>query len=184
MDDSEYIAIAKRIKAMRELSDISADETAEKLGVSPEEYRSYENGEKDIPMGFLKDFAQYFNIEMTELLSGDQPRLKTFCFVKNGRGIAVERRSQYKYNHLAYNFSNRRAEPFLVTVESKEDEEIHFNSHEGQEFNYCVEGRLLIVINGTEIIMEPGDSLYFDAENKHGMKALDGKPAKFVAIIF
>ena len=49
MDDSEYIAIAKRIKAMRELSDISADETAEKLGVSPEEYRSYENGEKGTP---------------------------------------------------------------------------------------------------------------------------------------
>ena len=55
--------------------------------------------------------------------------------------------------------------------------------HEGQEFNYCVEGRLMILLNGQEVIMEPGDSLYFNSEMPHGMRALDGKPAKFLAII-
>ena len=56
-------------------------------------------------------------------------------------------------------------------------------NHSGVEFNYMLEGRVCIIINGKEIIMEPGDSLIFDSQYWHGMKALDGKEAKFLAIV-
>ena len=45
------------------------------------------------------------------------------------------------------------------------------------------EGSLLLSINGKELILNKGDSLYFNAENKHGMKALNGESAKFLAVI-
>ncbi len=64
-----------------------------------------------------------------------------------------------------------------------EDTPIDFNTHPGQEFNYVVEGTLKIVIDNHELILNEGDSLYFDSNYKHGMKALNGKPAKFLAII-
>jgi quercetin dioxygenase-like cupin family protein len=60
---------------------------------------------------------------------------------------------------------------------------MEYNSHPGQEFNYVLDGKLKIVINGYEIIMNEGDSLYFDSGLEHGMKALNGKPASFLAII-
>jgi quercetin dioxygenase-like cupin family protein len=31
--------------------------------------------------------------------------------------------------------------------------------------------------------LNPGDSVYFNASNPHAMQALDGKPAKFLAIV-
>lgn len=64
-----------------------------------------------------------------------------------------------------------------------DDEPLHENSHPGQEFNYVLEGKLLIRVNGKDNILEEGDSIYFNSVYMHGMKALDGKKAKFLAII-
>lgn len=175
--------IAQRMKEMREILDLSIEDIERELKVDRKEYLEYESGNHDIPMGFLLDFASLCKIDLSDILIGGTPMLNTYSFIKKDRGEAVERREHYKYQHLAFNFSNRKAEPFLVTVESEEDKKIHLNSHEGQEFNYCVEGRLLISIDGNEVILEEGDSIYFNSVTPHGMKALDGKRARFLAII-
>ena len=74
--------------------------------------------------------------------------------------------------------------PFIVTVEpAADDAPMHLNCHPGQEMNYVLEGRLLIGLNGKEIVLNTGDSLYFDSGLPHGMKALDGKTVRFLAII-
>ena len=51
------------------------------------------------------------------------------------------------------------------------------------EFNYMIEGSMKIVIDGKELVLEQGDSIYFDATKKHGMQALNNSNAKFLAII-
>ena len=67
---------------------------------------------------------------------------------------------------------NRTADPFIVTVEPKgDDEPIHYNKHNGQEFNLVLEGRMLINIEGKEIILNQGDSIYFNSKLPHGMKS-------------
>ena len=71
-----------------------------------------------------------------------------------------------------------------MTVEpAPADAPMHLNAHDGQEMNYVLEGRLLISLNGKEIELSAGDSLYFDSSLPHGMKALDGKTVRFLAII-
>ena len=48
---------------------------------------------------------------------------------------------------------NRNADPFIVTVEPKPDNEpIHYNSHSGQEFNLVLEGRMMLSIDGKDLI--------------------------------
>jgi quercetin dioxygenase-like cupin family protein len=89
------------------------------------------------------------------------------------------------YQSLAHNFINKKSEPFMVTVEPEAgDVPIHLNNHPGQEFNYVMEGTLMIYIDGHQLILNEGDSLYFDSGCNHGMKAVGGKRAKFLAIIF
>ena len=80
-------------------------------------------------------------------------------------------------------FKQAKASPFIVTVEPKDDEAMHLNSHEGQEFNLMLKGQLLLNIGGKELVLNPGDSIYFDSTLPHGMKALNGEPARFFAII-
>jgi transcriptional regulator with XRE-family HTH domain len=176
--------IAKRIKELRDISGVSAESLAKEFKVTAEEYRKYESGEADIPVSFLYEIANKFGVELTAILTGGEPRLSTFSHVKKGKGVSVDRRKQYKYQSLGYNFLNKKAEVFLVTAEpDKADSPVHFNSHIGQEFNYMLEGSMKVIIDGNEIVMEEGDSLYFDPSHDHAMKALNGKPAKFLAVI-
>lgn len=176
--------IASRIRELREISEISIETLASELKISEEIYREYESGETDIPVSFLYQIANRFNVELSAILTGDAPKLHTYQLVRSEKGVSVERREHYKYHSLAYNFVGKRAEPFIVTVEPEAAESpVHFNSHKGQEFNYIIEGTVKIIINGRELIMNEGDSVYFDSSANHGMKALNGKKARFLAII-
>jgi transcriptional regulator with XRE-family HTH domain len=175
--------IAARIRELREISGISAETLAREFGIPKETYLEYESGEADIPVGFLLKVAQRFGVELTDLLTGESPKLHIYSLTRKGTGISVERRSRYKYQSLACNFFHKKAEPFLVTVEPVSAGTPGTDSHPGQEFNYVLEGTLKVIIDEHEIILEAGDSLFFDAGFKHGMEALNNRPARFLAII-
>ena len=113
---------------------------------------------------------------------GEEPKMNTYFLTRAGKGVSVERTKAYKYQSLAAGFKNRKADPFIVTVEPN-DNPMHYNTHEGQEFNLVVEGRLLLSIGGKELTLNVGDSIYFNSQLPHGMKALDGKTVRFLAII-
>lgn len=176
--------VATRIKALREIKGESVESLASAIGIAAEEYRRFESGEADIPVSTLYEIANRFKVELTALLTGEEPRLHRYSLVRAGKGPSVERRKEYQYQDLAYNFIHKRMETFLVTVEPRSgDQHGPFNHHAGQEFNYVLEGTLKVLIDQGEVILNPGDSLYFDSGHDHAMVAMGGKPAKFLAII-
>ena len=176
--------IAVRIKELRELSDMSVAELAKRLNVSEDYIRSYVAGNEDISASKLFEISQIFDVDLSLLLTGNAPRMDVFTVTRAGQGVAVDRRKQYKYQALASNFASKKAEPFIVTVPPKgEDAQVSLNSHPGQEMDYILEGTLKVVIRGNEIILNPGDMIYYDSANPHGMAAIGDKPAKFLAII-
>ncbi len=183
--DGQIREIALRLRGLRDLLNIPEDEMAATCNVPIEEYLAYESGDNDIPIGALQDISKKYNIELTALLFGDEPNMKSFFLTRAGQGTAMERTKAYKYQALAAGFVGRKAEPFIVTVEpAAVDKPMTLNSHNGQEFNYVLEGRMLLNLGGHELTLNEGDSLYFDAAIRHGMKALDGKKVRFLAVIF
>lgn len=175
--------IARRITALRQDAGLSTKETADETGITESEYLSFEKGTSDIPMGWLSAFAKRLGVSPTSLLTGSDPHAQVYHVTRKGTGPVVERRNEYHYEGLAAQFGDRIMDPFVVTVEPKEGSAIHLNSHAGDEFNYVLSGRLLLRIDGHELVLESGDSIYFDSSKKHGMAAMDGKPASFLAII-
>jgi quercetin dioxygenase-like cupin family protein len=174
--------IAERLQGLRDSLDLSVAEMAGRCKRTTKEIQQYETGDTDIPMSFLFDVAQHFNIDTSTLISGEEPRMKSYFLTRYGKGISIERNKAYKYQALASGFKHPKSEPFEVTVEPDE-QEMHLNSHEGEEFDYVLEGRLLLHFNGKELILNSGDSIYFDSSYPHGMKALDNQPVKFLALI-
>ncbi len=176
--------IAERVIELREVSGVTQESLARDLGVPVDTYRGYESGEVDIPVSLIYGVAARFHVELTQILAGESPELHTYSLVRKGKGVDVQRTRHYDYQSLAFNFAGKRFEPFLVTVEPKSvGALVETNSHPGQEFDYVVEGRLAVSIDGTELVLETGDSLYFDSVHPHSMKALDDRPARFLAII-
>ena len=177
-------SIANRLRGLREVLELSAQEVAESCHLRVEEYMALESGESDISVNVLQTIARRYGISLDVLMFGEEPKMNAYFITRAGAGVSVERRKAYKYEALASGFRDRKADPFIVTVEpAPADAPMHLNSHEGQEMNYVLEGRLLLSLNGKELVLNVGDSLYFDASLPHGMKALDGRPVRFLAII-
>lgn len=176
--------IAERIKEIREISGISAETLALRMGVAHDLLIKYESGNVDIPVGIIFKIAEFFNIELSVMLGGNNPKLRIYEVVRDGKGLRFERRKQYRYESLAYNFIDKKAEPFMVTIDPHDEGTLmEFNSHPGQEFNYVIKGTMLTVIDGHEITLNEGDSIYFDSGCKHAMKALNDNQVKFLAIV-
>ncbi|MDR3113497.1 MAG: cupin domain-containing protein [Endomicrobium sp.] len=175
--------IGQRIKAMREISELSTEDFAKSIKVDLETYLQYEKGEADIPVSVLSAISQTYKVELTALLTGGEPKLQRVCMVKKGKGLSIERRKEYKYQDLAYNFVHKKAEIFLVSVEPSRCPPSHAYSHHGHEFNYVLEGTIKIIHDGKEYILEQGDSIYFDSGFNHTMSAIGDKTAKFLAVI-
>ncbi|MDR1400590.1 MAG: cupin domain-containing protein [Treponema sp.] len=177
--------IIARIKVLREIEDISDETLARELGFDTLEYKQWESGKKDFPIGALVEIAARFKVDLTELISGETPKLKTYCLTRAGRAPEVSRRPMYVYWNLAYNFHRKKAEPFMVEARADtESKPISLNTHPGQEFDYVLEGHLRISIGGHEMELGPGDSVYYDSNDPHGMKAVGGSPARFLAFVF
>lgn len=184
MCDDPILSIATRLRGLREVLELSEQELADCCHIPLEEYRALESGRSDISVNLLQTISRRYGIPLDVLMFGEEPRMSSYFITRAGKGIAVERRKAYRYEALAAGFRDRRIDPFIVTVEpAPDDAPMHLNTHPGQEMSYVLEGRLLIELDGRQIELNPGDSLYFDSSLPHGMKALDGKTVRFLAII-
>ncbi len=182
MINEQIKQIALRLMGLRDALDLTVEQMAAQIGVELADYEKYESGEADIPMSFLYRVAQTCGVDTSVLVSGVEARANSFYLTRKGKGPTVERVAAYKYQDLASGFVHAKSTPFLVTVEPN-DKPMHLNTHTGQEFNMVMEGTLQLQIGDTFMELNEGDSIYFDATKKHGMKALNNEPVKFLAMI-
>lgn len=182
MEDA-YKQIAPRLRGLRDALDLTVEALAHRLGVAADEVRLYESGGTEIPVGYLLKVAQACQVDLTSLISGEDAHLRNYALVRKGEGLAVVRRKTYDYRDLAAKFKGRRMEPFLITVPPKEEKDLAFNHHTGQEFMYVLEGRLEVRLDQKVLTLSPGDSLYFDSKTPHALRGLDGKQAVFLDVI-
>lgn len=177
--------IAERLRGLRDALDLELDEMARECEISSQLLSEYERGEKDIPVSFLHKISSAYGVEMAALMFGSEPRMHSYYVTRAGMGVKVERTGAYSYQDLAAGFQHRDMAPFLVTVEPADtDGPLTLNTHEGQEFNYVVEGTLEISVAGKVNTLYPGDTIMFDARKPHGLRALEGKRVKLLAIIY
>ena len=133
----------------------------------------------------FKKISKQYGISLDVLMFGEEPKMSSYFLTRKGHGMSVERRSAYNYESLASGFRGRKADPFIVTVEPKPaNTPKEMNSHSGQEFNMVLEGKMELTIGTKALVLNEGDSIYFDATQPHGMRALDEHPVRFLAIIF
>lgn len=178
--------ISTRIRSMRDLCGLSVEDMSEATEVPVEEYIKYETGQLDIPFTFLYKCADRLGVDMVELITGENPRLSDYSVVHDGMGLPIRRRGGFEYNHLASNFKNKMAEPFLVNapyVEAEQDSDIPMSSQEGQEFIYVVSGSLRFVYEEHEENLIAGDSVYFDSSKMHGVSATSKDGCVYLSVV-
>lgn len=175
--------MGERLSMLRESMGFTPEKIAEIMEIPLSDYLLYEAGEKDFSFSFLYNVAGILGVDVLDIISGETPKLSTCCVVRAGGGYDINRRKAYDYKHLAFTFRNKKAEPFMVTVETNGKAIPERHSHDGQEFNYLVSGCLEFFIGEMVYTLCEGDSIYFDSAVPHAMKAHGDTPAKFLAIV-
>jgi quercetin dioxygenase-like cupin family protein len=73
-------------------------------------------------------------------------------------------------------------QPLLVTL-NPSDKPADLVCHQGQEFNMVLEGCVKVVFDGREIILQEGDSIYFNPTHPHGQQCVGDSKAVFLTVI-
>ena len=178
--------VAKRIREMREICDITETDMAKKTEVGLEDYRAYENGELDFPFTFIHKCSLAFGIGITDLLEGQSAHLSSYTVTRKGQGQETAKEDGIEIQNLAPLFRKKIAEPYWVRYEYSEElqsKPIHLTKHSGQEFDFVMSGRLKVQIGENVEYLSEGDSIYYNSSTPHGMIAVDGRDCLFVAVV-
>ena len=184
--DFKIKEIAGRIRELREIENLTVVDMAQKTGVSEQEYIACEKGESDLHFAFIYRCANAFNVDVTDIIEGYSPKLKSFTVTRRGEGQRIEKAHGMTYYNLAAAFKNRIAEPLYVKSVYSEDlqnKPIECTTHSGQECDLIISGHLKVQIGNHTEILGPGDSIYFDSNTPHGMIAVGGEDCTFYAIV-
>ena len=183
---AQLAEVAERIRTMREIIGLSEEEMAQRTGVTLEEYRGFESGEHDFSFTFIFKCAERFGIDPTDLIKGTSPRLSTYTVTRRGEGLPITRRQGFKYLNLAPLFKGKTAEPFFVTMPYNEAEQkvaIKLSTHQGQEMDIVIKGKMRVQIGSHIEELGEGDSIYYNSGTPHGMIAVGGEECTLYAVV-
>ena len=180
MDEIKEIAF--RIRELRDICGFEVEEIAKELNIDPEVYKEYESNGKDIPISVIYHLAKLFCVDFSELVTGVSAKLTTYQVVRAGEGLVSDRYPGYVFRDLAYRFSKKMMQPFVVTIDPS-DKPADLVTHGGEEFNLVLEGTVLLTFADQEIELHKGDSIYFNPSYPHGQKCASDVPAVFLTMI-
>ena len=73
-------------------------------------------------------------------------------------------------------------QPLLVTLDPSQAP-ADLVTHSGQEFNMVLEGSVKLTFDNQEIILNAGDTVYFNPQYPHGQSCAGNEPATFLTVI-
>ena len=186
MMENRIKEVAERIRALREIMELSREEMAACTDTSVEQYTALEEGCADFSFTFIYKCANRFGVDVTDLLKGSSPTLTSMSVVRAGEGLPIARRSGFSYHNLSPMLRDKMAEPFLVRAPfSAEDQDkpIKLSTHAGQEIDIVVSGALKVQIGDHTAVLHAGDTVHYDSSTPHGMIAAEGEDCTFYAIV-
>ncbi|GAB4256220.1 MAG: XRE family transcriptional regulator [Deferrisomatales bacterium] len=189
MGNGDLMPVGQRIKAVRERAGLSLQALAERTGYSSALLNQIENHLVSPPLGALGKIAQALEVKIGDLWgeTGGEP----YTIVRKGDRRQVSRFASkegvaygYTYESLGFGKKERHIEPFLITLEPPTVKEPKPSVHEGEEFLFVLSGRMEVQLAGHTDVLEPGDSIQYDAAVPHRVSCHGGEPAQVLAVIW
>jgi transcriptional regulator with XRE-family HTH domain len=179
------VGIGAEVRRLRKSLDLTVSELGAAAGFSASMLSKIENGTISPSLATLKSLASALNVPMSSLFFVSEER-RDCSFVKAGSGVRIERRGTkagHQYDLLGQSMAGDIAvEPYLITLKKDAAPYTHFR-HAGVELIYMLSGKVRYRHADQTYLMEPGDTLLFDAAARHGPEELVQSPMEYLYII-
>lgn len=176
-----------RVKKARESCGLSIFDLYLRTDIDVDSLSQIEEGKVVPPLGTVMKLAKALDLKMGYFISGEEAKAYTVVRrddrkVTSRYDSGKEKRHGYEYESLAPHKSDRTMEPFMVTLEPSETEEER-STHDGQEFIFVLFGKMEVRLGEDILILEPGDSIYYDATVPHLVKCHGKETTKILAVL-
>jgi transcriptional regulator with XRE-family HTH domain len=178
-------AIGAQIRLNRKRLGITGGDLAAAARLSPGMLSKIENGQISPSLSTLQSVARALNQPLSSFFTPFEAH-QDCSFVKAGHGVSIERRGTkagHHYELLGHSLGKDIVvEPFLITL-SEEARSYTGFLHGGVELIYMLTGKVLYRHADRSYMLEPGDTLFFDAGAPHGPEELIELPMTYLSII-
>jgi transcriptional regulator with XRE-family HTH domain len=184
------LKLGEKVKDLRLQKRYTLRQVSGKTGLSIGLLSQVENNAVSPPVATLLRIARALEVSIGYFFREEESKERAVVVRKDERRKVFRRmparhgESGYTYEALAYTKNSKHMEPFLVEFEAKKKEEVAFLNHRGEEFLFLFRGRLAFHYNQDEIVLQAGDSLYFEADVPHAFRALRGKKAQGIVVVY
>ena len=184
------LAIGGKIRAIRQSKRLTLEDVSKRTGLSKALISRVENEQVSPPIATLLRIASALKVEISHFFSDESfPHKVT---VVRHHEVSSSRESMliegkdagYSYELLAFKKDDKHMEPFIVKFDIRERAEVPMQQHRGEEFLHLLEGKLEFFTNEETIILEKGDSIYFDSGLSHGYRGLGDKPPRALVVVY
>ncbi len=178
---SGEINVGERLREIRTNLGLSIRALSEMSGLNVNTLSLIENGRTSPSVGTLQQLAQSLQIPVTEFFETDHGDRKV-VHQKDGK------RPRAAFAHgtmedLGAGMPRFGAEPLIVSLQPNADSGKTPIVHTGREFVYCLEGHIAYTVDTETYLLEPGDSLLFEAYLPHRWKNADDKPSRALLVL-
>ncbi len=181
------VAIGREVRAFRKKKNMTVSQLSQASDSSVGMLSKIENGATSPSLSTLQALSHALSVPLSSFLRRFE-EVEPAIHTKSGEGVDVERRgtrSGHQYTllgHIGSNQSGVVVEPYLITLSDQSDTFPTFQ-HGGMEFLYLLEGSMEYRHGNEYYSMQPGDSLFFDADAPHGPTQLKRFPIRFLSVI-
>jgi len=177
------IHVARRLAALRAESGLTLRALAERTGLSDAYLNRVERQKTPINIANLEKVAVAFGVALASFFeSGAAQEPLVVTRAGEGKKVRFRGRQGFHTEMLADAKKGKLMEPILVDLASAKSA-VPLQSHQGQEFNYVVEGRCAFHFDRQRIELAAGDAVYFDATVPHVCRAIGKGPARILAVV-
>lgn len=156
--------VGQRIRALRESRGLSLRALAERCELSINAIARIERGENSPTVATLHQLASGLGVPITSFFESSSDQ--TIVFVRRNNRLGSKREG-FQLESLGSGLRRQQIEPFLVTLDAGSSSGEEPITHGGHEFVFCVHGSVIYEIDGTDYVLESGDSLIFEASLPH-----------------
>ena len=178
-------AIGQQVRALRKRLNLTVANVAKQAKLSSGMLSKIENGLTSPSLATLSALAHALNVPVTALFRGYEEQ-RDVTMIKAGEGLVIERRGSgagHQYQLLGHTIGKPYSiEPYVISI-SDMSEVFPVFQHAGTELIYMLEGKVAYRHANKTYELEPGDSLFFDAEASHGPEEILALPCRYLSFI-
>lgn len=175
---------SERLRDLRTRHGFSLEALAQKTGLTKGFLSLVERGLKAPSISTLLRLSETYSVSVGDLLDEQASLDPPYSLVRRAEGRKYAKDGSlfgYRYEAIAFHKAQKKMEPFLVSPPARVPQK--FFQHHGDEMVYVLKGQVQIQLGDDQVMLFPGDCLYFDASMPHRSRSVGKERALTLVVV-